>query len=194
MKNNINFSYENFIYFGELKYFFKTSIPKRVEKLHFLDTFTDFNVGEFIFNLENSVNKKYIIPFIGPNLPLNNFFYFLEFVIISKTPSVFHTIYKNFEVILYVEPQNKTDIRFMVFDNSNIVSMYENKEVFNYSYADSSIMEDILINKKEFIKNFYFAYKNIFINYDAIACFEQPFIDYNLWIKESNIISKYLHL
>lgn len=191
--NMEDFSYKNFSNYYEIELLLNTSNPLEIKKLNFIDARVDFNLGEFIFNFKSVNNNIYSLSFIGDNLPLNRFWYLLE-ALTKKENLIFCYFYKNYEIILNIKKQGQDKIRYTFLDTKDLVIKVCENKIFKYSYADCTIREDILMNKKDFIKDFYFILQNVFKNYNNIAYFEPPLINYNLWIKDSKIISKYLNL
>lgn len=191
--NMEDFSYKNFSNYYEIELLLNTSNPLEIKKLNFIDARVDFNLGEFIFNFKSVNNNIYSLSFIGDNLPLNSFWYLLE-ALTKKEDLIFCYFYKNYEIILNIKKQGQDKIRYTFLDTKDLVIKVCENKIFKYSYADCTIREDIVMNKKDFIKDFYFILQNVFKNYNNIAYFEPPLINYNLWIKDSKIISKYLNL
>lgn len=191
--NMEDFSYKKFSNYNEIELLLNTSKPLKVQKLNFIKADVDFNLGEFIFNFKNASSAPYSLSFIGDNLPLNSFWYLLE-ALTKKEDLIFCYFYKNYEIILNIKKQGQDKIRYTFLDTKDLVIKVCENKIFKYSYADCTIREDIVMNKKDFIKDFYFILQNVFKNYNNIAYFEPPLINYNLWIKDSKIISKYLNL
>ena len=189
-----SFSCEKFLRFNEFDFLIRTSNSRNASFLYLIDSLIDFDLGEFTFKFKNGENKTYLIPFTGRNFLLNEFWKFLEFVILNNTKAIFPILYMGYEVFIYVEPISKKDIRVIVFDTYDAVNKEANSEIYKYTYADSTIRDDVLIEKKKFVEQFYFLFKNIFEKEDKIVDFEPPLIDYNIWIKDSCIVRKYLKL
>lgn len=191
--NTEDFSYKNFSKYSEIELLLNASNPVEIKSLNFINKKADFNSGEFIFNFKSANDNIYSLSFMGDNLPLNNFWHFLE-TLTKKDDLIFYCFYKNYEIIINTKKQGQDKIRYTFLDTKDLVIKASENKIFKYSYAQCSIREDIVINKKELIKDFYFMLQNVFDNYNNIAYFEPPSIDYNLWIKDSKIISKYLNL
>ena len=146
----------------------------------------DFNLGHFVFYIRH--DRKLIKTLITD---INDFWKFLEKTAISLEPVVFHTMYKSEEYFLYVEPSLK-NFRFAVMDTVKLAKKQKEDSHFKYSYIDCKVNIDILIEKKKFIKSFYFAMVNMFKKQENIAFFEPAFIDFGFWIKDSEILKQYI--
>lgn len=189
-----SFDCEKFLRFNEFEFLIETSAPRSANYFDLQRCSLNFDTGEFLFSFQNGKKENYLLPFIGDKSSLNKFWKFLEYIVSCDSKAIFPVLYKGYEVFIYVEPVLNKRIRVMVFDTYDAVKKEENNEIYKYTYTDSTVRDDVLIEKKKFIEQFYYLLKNIFDKENKIVDFEPPLMDYNFWIKESEIIKKYLKL
>lgn len=154
--------------------------PCHINKLDVTITEADFNYGDFRFILKTGIKNETKIHFYNSKRAMNDFWRFLETLVDTKEPLIFELFSFGEETILYAEPKNSVDIRFVVL-NLN-------------SEETCTALIDVIISKRRFIKQFYTALFGLFEKYKSIAYFETPSFDYDFWIKDSAKIKEFLKI
>lgn len=177
------------------------SIPNKVERLFLGKVDFNFNFGEFVFNIKNNEGEYFKLPFyyeednfVKSYDNINILWKFLEEIILKEEPLFLHLLRGGEERVIYVERVNKKEIRFMIANSIKLYNKERKGEILRYSFRDFDVDLDVIINKKELITQFYNRLYNLFKNYENIAYFEPPLIDFNFWIKDSNVIKEYLNI
>ncbi len=188
-----SFLFKDDFFSKEFKCLLKKSIPKRTDKFEISNFTYDFNLGEFTFFIKNN-EYEFKIPIPNGSTNLNDFWRFLETLAYTEEAIILNIFNKGREFIIYTEPLEKRKIRFCVM---NTVELYEKEragKILGYSFAECAVDMDIIIKKKEVLKNFYVCLRKTFLFYNSIAYFEPPVINYDFWIKDSKKIKEYLKI
>ena len=176
--------YENFIKVIE------KSKPNEGKSLDIIDIKPDFDFGEFKIFLKTSKTKNIEIKFIKNNV--NEFWSFLEFAAIADNPLFFKLFYSGYETFLYTMPYDKRNLRFIIMNTFEHEEKAKKKKIFKHTYEDTTVILDIIINKKRFISLFYEKLFEMFKKESAIAFFEPPLTDFDFWVKDSKILKEFL--
>lgn len=156
------------------------SMPQKVSRLNFYKIDADFNIGDFTFHIKNPSREIFKINFCYGKNDLNSLWAFLEILVDAKETICHYTIKGIYETLIYIDILDKYNIRF-------IVAQYNCKD------CSCQIKTDVVLNKKELIREFYNKLTKLFKQYDTIAYFEPPFIiKYDYWTKDSDKIKEYL--
>ncbi len=185
-----SFVFENFPWRKEFTLLLNSSVPKNVVRLDFYKSKADFNLGEFSFEVKNNLGNKTSFSFYSGANSINSFWKFLEFYLSCGKPSIFTTLYVGVGTVFYMEPVSKNKIRFVLlrlYDDNKTRS-----EINCARYNNRKIEVDIIMSKKEFYRNVYNSLVGLFKSYEDIAYFEPPYVDFDFWKKNSEIISNYL--
>lgn len=185
-KNKLLF--ENEPFYNEFLIPIKNSTPTKSDFLE-LKFESDFDLGIFVLNIKDK-NFKHKITFTKNEI--NNFWEMVEILTNSSEALFLRLFYLGFETMLYLKGDE--EIRFLILDTKNLDEKVKNKKLINYSYSQSEIKLDILINKKLFISLIYKKMYELFKNFENIAYFEPPLIDFNYWKKDSEIIRAFLKI
>lgn len=168
-------------------------IPIEKSKTNILSEFNitkvipDFNCGEFKFFINSNIEIKFI------KNSMNDFWKFLEFVTLTYEPLFFKLFYNKFETFIYIEHINKKNLRLVILNTFDIEKENYEGKIFKYSYSKSKIILDIKVKKKDFIRIFYEKLTKMFKDYEIIAAFEPPIINFDYWVKNSEILEDFLY-
>lgn len=157
---------------GEFLCTLKGAKALAVKNLSMESVFFDFNSGEFEFEI-NTGNKKCRVFFHNESENINDFLRFLEEFCITGEAVILPMHHLSEETVFYIEPRENKQAVFAVIKNLSV-------EVC------------ILMNEKKLIKGIYTSLKKFFEDYENIAYFEPPVIDFNYWIRKSEGIEKFI--
>lgn len=187
-----NFLFKNCFQEDEIQIVLDNSHPLISSKFEIESYKTDFNRGDFSFFIRGKNKKIFEIPFHNTSYNINSFWEFLEILSTVNEAVIYHLFYKGEEIFIYANPLNKTDIRFTVMDTIELKRKEKEGEILKYSYSECFVDIDIIVSRKKVIREFYNKLFEIFKNYENIAYFEPPIIDFNFWVKDSDILRNYL--
>ncbi len=167
--------------------------PKNIKEIKIENITFDFDLGEFVFYIKTK-DTEFKISFYKGTESINDFWRFLEQLTDTKETLVLNIFHNGVEVIIYCCPVGKFNIRFVVMNTRELHKKVLSEKILRYSLSESEINIDVIINKRNFIKMFYQKLYLLFKNYENIAYFEPPIIDFDFWIKDSKKIKDYLSI
>ena len=191
-KNKIyNFDFEKHCNKNEFLKAFEKSTPRLATGINISNIDSNFNSGDFIFTIKKISGVEFKLPFYNGEWNINDFWKFLETLCHTKKPIILNMFHSGINYIIYSEPLGQ-DVRFILMDTEKLASKLKTSTFMKYNFSDSTINLDILIRKRILIKTFYNALFEIFKNYENIALFEPPLVTFSFWIKDSEIIKKFI--
>lgn len=178
--------------YDELIMALNNSSPVYSSNLVFLKSGANLDLGEFRFLIKGFYKKEYEIIFHKTRTSINDFWRFLEVLAKGNNSLLFDMYYKGREVFIICSKFNKTDLRFSVLDTFELYKKEREGKILSYSYAECNIGLDLIINKRKFIKSFYKELYRLLKESASVVYFEPPLIDFNFWIKDSEILKSYV--
>ncbi len=192
MQNDINYFFKNDNYKNQIINLLKKSKPVQVKSLIFNKSFICHSHGEYAFELRNTKNENFVIPFYDCMSNINDFWSFLEFITTTNETSILYIDDDGNEQILYVEHINERDVRFSIAETMEAYHRFCRNEIKNYTYEDADVLFDVVISKYTLIKQFYEQLLEMFNGWEKETEFVPWATDINVWQKDSIIIRKYL--
>ena len=182
------FLLKNHIRENEIRIAIKNSVPIKKDKMPKIKIDGDFNYGKFVIQIQDE-KINYSFQINNETYNFNDFINFLEFVLTTNEDCILCLFCCGLEYIIYLKSLSIKSIRFIVLDANKA----DNK-LQKFSYANSETKTDIIIGKRAFYKEFYLAIRKMFVEYESIAYFEPPVINFDFWKKDSEIIKKFLKI
>lgn len=192
MPSNTNYLFKDYEDRNEIISLIKTSVPTKVKVLYFTEVLDGHYSGEYAFYIKNTKGKNLCIPFMGILSDINDFWSFLEFLVQTYETSILYIDDDGNEQILYIEPVDKTDVRFFIAETMEVYHRFCRNEIKSYTFEDADILLDVIISKKTLISQFYEKLLEIFDGWEKVKVFAPWATDINTWQKDSKIIKNYL--
>lgn len=179
-----NFLFKEEFYQEDFCFLIKNSIPKQIKTFQ-IDINGDFNLGNFVLEIkfQEISYKIYLI-----KNEINELWNFLEKTTNSNETLFLKLFNFKYETMLYIEPNKK--LRFILLNTAKADKNSKRK----FSYTNSEIKFDIIINKKTFLEIFYKKLYEFYKNNENIIFFEPPLINFDYWKKDSEIIRAFLKI
>ena len=185
------FAFKKSFFIEEFSPILTKSKPKSLNKLEFKKVIHNFDCGKFSFYIQGN-NDDFVVTFEDENSSINDFWRFLEEAATKDYPVIFHSFIARADVILYIEPFNKTFARFIVLNTCKLRDLVYLGKMLKYSLHQGQVNLDIIIEKEKLIEGFYDVLYNLFHDFAPIAYFEPPLTDFNFWVKDSRKLREYL--
>lgn len=166
------------------------STPDNKTKFYIQKIIPDFNFGEFKIIINSGSLRNIEIKLIKNSI--NDFWKFLEFVVLETESLFFKLFYNGYETFIYIKPLDKKNLRFVLLNTYDLEQKILKGEIQRHSYKMAKVILDVEIKKKDFIKIFYSKLHSTFKNFESTALFEPPVTDFNSWIKDSEVLKNFI--
>ena len=174
-------------YYPEYEILIKSSTPllSKTIKIYIYEEKFLFDL-DFNIIIENSYSRSEIWVASSVN-DANRLWRFLESLTFDKNEYCYYVEEEGPNTFLYIKSINHNDIRVLHISNRRQVSPA-------IEFDNTKILQDVIINKKDFIKSLYLELLRIISNSNKEEADEYNFGDFERLNKDSQIIKEYLSI
>ena len=153
---------------NEFRELLDSSEPIQVQDIDIDNIYAYLECGDYTFYIKNTYGEIFELYLDSSLSRIEEIFEFLESIYFIKNEIAILISSDGPEVTLYAKYIDENNIRFFISDTCKAYDMYVKDVIEDFSYKESDIRYDVIIDKKLLIRRFCEKLVPIFIDYDKV--------------------------